>query len=191
MLDDIRELNETFYELYGRLYENALFLPSKQRDYTYQVLLLEYKAEYARISSENEIERSSENFSVKLRKKALVPKRWWLFGRKNRAAQLIEDEVRAAIEAYFAAKEAEIAEMRKTQAETSVIDGSDVLRNARTAEQVRRLMEAAETPAEQAQGAEANDGTEEAEKAAETAENGAEEAAETAENGAAGAAIPF
>ena len=177
MLDDIRELNETFYELYGRLYENKLFLPQKQIDVINQVLLAEYKAEYVRISSENEIERSSENFSVKLRKKALVPKRWWLFGRKNRAAQLIEDEVRAAIEAYFAAKEAEIAEMRKTQAETSVIDGSDVLRNARTAEQVRRLMEAAETPAEQAQGAEANDGTEEAEEAAETAENGAAEAA--------------
>lgn len=151
MLDDIRELNETFYELYGRLYENALFLPSKQRDYTYQVLLAEYKAEYARISSENEIERLSENFSVKLRKKALVPKRWWLFRKKNRAAQLIEDEVRAAIESYFAAKEAEIAEMvRKTQSET---------------------------PVEQAQGAEANDGTEVAEEAAETAENGAAGAA--------------
>ena len=184
MLDDIRELNETFYELYGRLYENALFLPSKQRDYTYQVLLAEYKAEYARISSENEIERLSENFSVKLRKKALVPKRWWLFRKKNRAAQLIEDEVRAAIEAYFAAKEAEIAEMvRKTQAETSAEhpkdDGTEKVEEA--AETVENgAAEAAETPAEQAQGAEANDGKEEA-----------EEAAETAENGAAGAAISF
>ena len=185
MLDDIRELNETFYELYGRLYENALFLPSKQRDYTYQVLLAEYKAEYARISSENEIERSSENFSVKLRRKALVPKRWWLFGRKNRAAQLIEDEVRAAIEAYFAAREAEIAEtVRKTQAETPVEQAQDDKVNdgteeaeeaAETAE--NGAEEAAEMPAEQAQDDEANDGTEEAEEAAETVENGATGAA--------------
>ena len=185
MLDDIRELNETFYELYGRLYENALFLPSKQRDYTYQVLLAEYKAEYARISSENEIERLSENFSVKLRKKALVPKRWWLFRKKNRAAQLIEDEVRAAIESYFAAKEAEIAEMvRKTQSETPVEqaqgaeanDGTEVAEEAaETAE--NGAAEAAEMSAEQAEGAEANDRTEEAEEAAETAENGAAGAA--------------
>ncbi len=184
MLDDIRELNETFYELYGRLHENKLFLPQKQIDYINQVLLAEYKAEYARISSENEIERLSENFSVKLRRKALVPKRWWLFRKKNRAAQLIEDEVRAAIEAYFAAKEAEIAEMRKTQAETPVEqaqgaeanDGTEVAEEAaETAE--NGAAEAAEMSAEQAEGAEANDGTEEAEEAAETAENGAAGAA--------------
>ena len=181
MLDDIRELNETFYELYGRLYENALFLPSKQRDYTYQVLLSEYKAEYARISSENEIERLSENFSVKLRRKALVPKRWWLFRKKNRAAQLIEDEVSAAIEAYFAAREAEIAEtVRKTQAKTPAEqaqdDGTEEAEQAAETDE-NGVAEAAETPAEQAQGAEANDGKEEAREAAETAENGAAEAA--------------
>ena len=187
MLDEIRELNETFYELYGRLYENKLFLPQKQIDVINQVLLAEYKAEYAWISSENEIERSSENFSVKLRKKALVPKRWWLFGRKNRAAQLIEDEVRAAIEAYFAAKEAEIAEtVRKTQtattetpAEQAQDDGTEEAEQAAETDE-NGVAEAAETPAEQAQGAEANDGKEEA-----------REAAETTENGAAGAAIPF
>lgn len=185
MLDEIRELNETFYELYGRLYENKLFLPQKQIDVINQVLLAEYKAEYAWISSENEIERSSENFSVKLRKKALVPKRWWLFGRKNRAAQLIEDEVRAAIEAYFAAREAEIAEtVRKTQSETPAEQAQDDEANDGTEEAEEAaetdengVAEAAETPAEQAQGAEANDGTKEAEEAAETAENGAAEAA--------------
>lgn len=184
MLDDIRELNETFYELYGRLYENKLFLPQKQIDVINQVLLAEYKAEYSRISLENEIERSSENFSVKLRRKALVPKRWWLFGRKNRAAQLIEDEVRAAIESYFAAKEAEIAEtVRKTQtattetpAEQAQDDGTEEAEQAAETDE-NGVAEAAETPAEQAQGDKVNDGTKEAEEAAETAENGVAEAA--------------
>ena len=187
MLDDIRELNETFYELYGRLYENKLFLPLKQIDVINQVLLAEYKAEYARISSENEIERLSENFSVKLRRKALVPKRWWLFGRKNRAAQLIEDEVRAAIEAYFAARDAEIAEtVRKTQTATTETpatqardDGTEEAEQAAETDE-NGAAEAAKTPAEQARDDKENDGTEEAEKTV-----------GTAENGAAGAAIPF
>ena len=98
---------------------------------------------------------------------------------------MIEDEVRAAIEAYFAAREAEIAEtVRKTQAETPVEQAQDDKVNdgteeaeeaAETAE--NGAEEAAEMPAEQAQDDEANDGTEEAEEAAETVENGATGAA--------------
>ena len=42
MTDKLRELNETYYELYGRLYENGEQLTKEQRDSIAAKLLAEY-----------------------------------------------------------------------------------------------------------------------------------------------------
>lgn len=91
MIDDLRELNEQFYALYGRLYKNRELLGKAQEDSMAAKLLAQYEAEYELLHLREEIARAKELYELRLKRSALIPRTWrsWFFRRKyNRAAAL-------------------------------------------------------------------------------------------------------
>ena len=110
MTDKLRELNETYYELYGRLYENGEQLTKEQRDSIAAKLLAEYESEYEVLRLKEEIARARELYELRLKSAELIPRTWrvlHIFRRKyNRAAIQSGAEVAAEVERYFAGREA-------------------------------------------------------------------------------------
>ena len=109
MIDDLRELNEQFYALYGRLYKNRELLGKAQEDSMAAKLLAQYEAEYELLHLREEIGRMRELYELRLKSAALIPRTWrsWLFRRKyNRAAALSGERIAAEAERYFARLEA-------------------------------------------------------------------------------------
>lgn len=105
MIDDLRELNEQFYALYGRLYKNRELLGKAQEDSMAAKLLAQYEAEYGLLHLREEIVRAKELYELRLKSSALIPRTWrsWLFRRKyNRAAALSGERIAAEVERYFA-----------------------------------------------------------------------------------------
>lgn len=107
MIKELGELNEKFYELYGRLYENGELLTPKQAALMADNLLAQYKAEYELLTLKTGIDEMKELYAVKQRRGALIPHRWrFLFWRKkNYAADVIDREIQAEISRYFNARE--------------------------------------------------------------------------------------
>lgn len=105
MIDDLRELNEQFYALYGRLYKNRELLGKAQEDSMAAKLLAQYEAEYELLHLREEIGRMRELYELRLKSSALTPRTWrsWFFRRKyNRAAALSGERIAAEVERYFA-----------------------------------------------------------------------------------------
>ena len=105
MIDDLRELNEQFYALYGRLYKNRELLGKAQEDSMAAKLLAQYEAEYGLLHLREEIGRMRELYELRLKRSALIPRTWrsWFFRRKyNRAAALSGERIAAEVERYFA-----------------------------------------------------------------------------------------
>ena len=109
MIDDLRELNEQFYALYGRLYKNRELLGKAQEDSIAAKLLAQYEAEYELLHLREEIGRMRELYELRLKSSELIPRAWrsWFFRRKyNRAAALSGERIAAEVERYFAEREA-------------------------------------------------------------------------------------
>lgn len=177
MTDKLRELNETYYELYGRLYENGEQLTKEQRDSIAAKLLAEYESEYEVLRLKEEIARARELYELRLKSAELIPRTWrvlHIFRRKyNRAAIQSGAEVAAEVERYFAGREAALyaAEEAAEQAQEDSTAGAE-----ETAQEPR---ETAEQGTEQAQEASAGGSAAGAEETAEQdkdAEQGAGEA---------------
>lgn len=114
MTDGLKELNERFYSLYGRLYENQELLTKKQSDYMAERLFEQYKQEYAQLLVETEPERAKAAFLARERCKVFVPyvpgwlARWLLGRRMNRAAELLLREVHERADRAFDERAAEL-----------------------------------------------------------------------------------
>lgn len=113
MIKELGELNEKFYELYGRLYENGELLTPKQAALMADNLLAQYKAEYELLALKTGIEEAKELYTVKQRRGTLIPHRWrFLFWRKeNYAAQVIDREIQTEITRYFNERERALARL--------------------------------------------------------------------------------
>lgn len=113
MIKELGELNEKFYELYGRLYENGELLTPKQQSLMGDNLLSQYKAEYELLAQKMGIDEERERFAVKKRRGAFIPRLWRvLFWKKeNQAAQLIEREIQAEITRYFNMREKALSKL--------------------------------------------------------------------------------
>ncbi len=119
MIDDLRELNEQFYALYGRLYKNRELLGKAQEDSMAAKLLAQYEAEYELLHLREEIGRMRELYELRLKRSALIPRTWrsWLFRRKyNRAAVLSGERIAAEVERYFAEREAALYAQHQEEA---------------------------------------------------------------------------
>lgn len=112
-LNELRQLNEKFYDMYGRLYKNRKLLDnSKTVEFFGKQLFEQYKAEYEALKYKYEIEELPELETVKQRHSELVPRyhRPWYFlflvKRPNRALKNIERAIYCEIEQHFRNKEA-------------------------------------------------------------------------------------
>ena len=95
----IRELNETFFELYARLGENGEDLTKRQRDAMCVRLLKQYEIEYQKIVLEKEIEDKKELFNVRLLKGYFAPFSFLFI--RNKIAKLMSLEVEKQASEYF------------------------------------------------------------------------------------------
>lgn len=126
-------LNETFYALYGRLYENGELLTKEQTDSMAEKLLAQYEAEYEILHLREEIERARELYELRLRHAALIPRTWlgWFFRRKyNRAAAISGEWIAAEVERYFAEREAALYGEQATEAATPDGEVGEASKNA-------------------------------------------------------------
>ena len=116
MESKLHELNEKFYALYGRLYENAELLTREQSEYMAKVLLQQYKDEYEILAARESIERERELYALRLKAAQMIPRTWrflFFFKRKyNYAAQLIGREVDEEVERFFEEQAARIERER-------------------------------------------------------------------------------
>ena len=106
MIKELGELNEKFYQLYGRLHKNKSLLAIKPEQIQYMATALfnQYKAEYKLLAMRAGIREQRELYDAELRHEVLVPrKRFFLF--RNRAMKLLDVEILDELEAWFEQRE--------------------------------------------------------------------------------------
>ncbi len=107
MLDKLSELNENFYILYGRLYNNLELITEKQYSFIADKLYEQYKTEYVKLSVAKEIEDKTEIYTLKQRYKGYVP-RGLIF--KNKAKKLLDEEIKQELLDFYKKKRQELDE---------------------------------------------------------------------------------
>ena len=106
MIKELGELNEKFYQLYGRLHKNKSLLAIKPEQIQYMATALfnQYKAEYRLLAMRAEIREQRELYDAELRHYVLVPRKRFFFFR-NRAMKQLDAEILDGLEAWFAQRE--------------------------------------------------------------------------------------
>jgi len=107
--DEIEELNNRIYGLYGDLHENAPLMTEEQVEKIGEVLYELYDNEYQHIDRQYGIDRKREAFDYKERFAALSPRAWrfWLLHHENVPAKLIMESVDIDADEFFRQSEAE------------------------------------------------------------------------------------
>ena len=106
MIKELGELNEKFYQLYGRLHKNKSLLAIKPEQIQYMATALfnQYKAEYKLLAMRAEIREQRELYDAELRHYVLVPRKRFFFFR-NRAMKQLDAEILDELEAWFAQRD--------------------------------------------------------------------------------------
>ena len=106
MIKELGELNEKFYQLYGRLHKNKSLLAIKPEQIQYMATALfnQYKAEYKLLSMRAEIRERRALYDTELRHYILVPRKRFIFFR-NRAMKQLDTEIIDTLEAWFEQRE--------------------------------------------------------------------------------------
>ena len=129
MKQELHDLNERFYALYGRLYENSELLTREQSDYMAKKLLEQYKDEYELLELKESVERARLMYALRLKRGYLSPRTWrflLIFKRKyNFAAELLNREVNEEVQNLYAAQEAAIEKLHRQLMDEEVSGFSD------------------------------------------------------------------
>ncbi len=129
MKKELHDLNERFYALYGRLYENSELLTREQSEYMAKKLLEQYKDEYELLELKESVERSRLMYALRLKRGYLSPRTWrflLIFKRKyNFAAELLNREVNEEVQNLYAAQEAAIEKLHRQLMDEEVSGFSD------------------------------------------------------------------
>ncbi len=119
-LNELRELNEKFYDMFGRLFRNRKLLDSEKTfKYFGERLFEQYKAEYEALRYKYELKELPEIEKIKQLHRELVPREsrpWYflfLFRNRNRALKNIEREALIEIEQIFRRKEAALERLEE------------------------------------------------------------------------------
>ena len=106
MIKELGELNEKFYQLYGRLHKNKSLLAIKPEQIQYMATALfnQYKAEYKLLSMRAEIRERRALYDTELRHYILVPRKRFIFFR-NRAMKQLDIEIIDKLDAWFEQRE--------------------------------------------------------------------------------------
>ena len=104
--EDWKDLNEAYYELYGRLFENMELVDEKFYALVSKKLLESYEEERALLERKNRIAYKQELFETKVRCGRKIPRTflWW----RNRAAKTTLKELAQELGAYFRERDAAI-----------------------------------------------------------------------------------
>lgn len=117
MIKELGELNEKFYQLYGRLHKNKSLLAIKPEQIQYMATALfnQYKAEYKLLAMRAGIREQRELYDAELRHEVLVPRKcFFLF--RNRAMKQLDVEIGDELEAWFEQrKQSEVSEMMREE----------------------------------------------------------------------------
>lgn len=129
MKQELHDLNERFYALYGRLYENSELLTREQSEYMAKKLLEQYKDEYELLELKESVERARLMYALRLKRGYLSPRTWrflLIFKRKyNFAAELLNREVNEEVQNLYAAQEAAIEKLHRQLMDEEVSGFSD------------------------------------------------------------------
>lgn len=106
MIKELGELNEKFFELYGRLHSCKTLLDSSPQQIQYMATALfnQYKAEYKLLVMRAEIRERRALYDAELRHYILVPRKRFIFFR-NRAMKQLDTEIIEKLEAWFEQRE--------------------------------------------------------------------------------------
>ena len=167
MNKDLYDLNERFYALYGRLYENSELLTREQRDYTAKNLLEQYKNELELLQLRQSVERGREIYELRQKRSYLIPRTWrflLIFKRKyNFAAELLNRQVYEEVQNVYTLQELAIEKLHRQLMDEeadadSKVEGEQAVEpqdHAESAEQGEKVP--AESKAEGEQAAEQQD----------------------------------
>ena len=149
MIKELGELNEKFYQLYGRLHKNKSLLAIKPEQIQYMATALfnQYKAEYRLLAMRAEIREQRELYDAELRHAVLVPRKRFFFFR-NRAMKQLDAEILENLEAWFAQREQ--SEASGSAQEELPLGWEEQKKKPETAEQTAAESNQAAQPAEQA-----------------------------------------
>lgn len=102
MIKELGELNEKFYDLFGRLHKNKSLLAVKPEQIQFMATALfnQYKAEYKLLAMRAEIRERRQLYDAELRHYFLVPRKHLFFFR-NRAMKQLDGEILDELEAWF------------------------------------------------------------------------------------------
>lgn len=117
MIKELGELNEQFFQLYGRLYKckTLLAVNAEQEKYMAACLFNQYKAEYKLLLLKAEITERRELYATELRHYNMVPRKRFFFFR-NRAMKQLDEKILNELEAWFEAQQSEqAAELQEPQ----------------------------------------------------------------------------
>ena len=174
MNKDLYDLNERFYALYGRLYENSELLTREQRDYTAKNLLEQYKNELELLQLRQSVERGREIYELRQKRSYLIPRTWrflLIFKRKyNFAAELLNRQVYEEVQNVYTLQELAIEKLHRQLMDEeadadSKVEGEQAAEpqdHAESAEQGEKVP--AESKAEGEQAAEPQDPARDAEQ---------------------------
>lgn len=148
---ELYDLNEHFFNLYGRLYENSEQLPKEQTDSMAKKLLAKYEREYEKLRLREEIEQEQEIYELNLKRQQLIPRTWrkWFRRRCNRAAAISAEVVRSEVERYFEARCKALAAAEEEQpAQLQDGEQTDAGETAEATTKEEQPAEAGKTPAQ-------------------------------------------
>ena len=99
MLEEIKDLNEQFFELYGRIRKNTENLSRKQYDFMQEKLFEQYKREFAKVELAKDTEDKGILTALKLRFGGYAPFKFLFF--KNVAFKLLREQINKELNEYF------------------------------------------------------------------------------------------
>lgn len=113
--EDWKDLNEAYYKLYGRLFENMELVDEKFYALVSKKLLESYEEERALLERKNSIAYKQELFETKVRCGRKIPRTflWW----RNRAAKTTLKELAQELGAYFAERDKALTAARSSPPE--------------------------------------------------------------------------
>lgn len=113
MIDELKELNEKFFQLYARLDRYIEKLSDAQVTSMQEKILAQYEQEYELLSLSCDIETKREIERLKSLQEQLVPTKWrtryFKRKRQNYAQTLLDEEVALEAQEFYEACERELA----------------------------------------------------------------------------------
>lgn len=114
-LNELNDLNERFYAMYGRLYENSELLTREQKDCMGKKLLELYKNELDLLELRLSVDRAREIYELRQKRSYLIPRTWrflLIFKRKyNFAAELLNRQVYEEVQNVYTLQELAIEKL--------------------------------------------------------------------------------